>query len=222
VVRCAHHDGQVNDITAAFFDAARCASTLLERPEVESHWTKPSVLAEFTIAGLAGHLLRGIMTVETYLDAPATAGAPLSAVEYYQAAGLTSDPESKLNREIRTRGEEMAAGGASIVAAAARTVLHRLEDRLATEEFGRVLSVLGGTSITLEEYLRTRVVELVVHSDDLALSVGIDDELALAPSTSRVAIETMVALARARHGDLAVLRALTRRERDDVDALRVL
>lgn len=222
MVRRVHNDSQVNDITTAFFDAARCASTLLERPQMESHWMKPSVLAEFTVAGLAGHLLRGIMTVETYLDAPVTSSAPLSAVEYYQATGLTSDPESKLNREIRTRGEEIAAGGASMVAAAARTVVHRLEVRLATEDIGRVLSVLGATSITLEEYLRTRVVELVVHSDDLALSVGLNDELALATSTSQVAIEIMVELARARHGDLAVLRALTRRERDDVEALRVL
>jgi hypothetical protein len=221
-VRRVHHDRRVNDITSAFFDAASCATALLERHEVESHWTRPSVLAEFTVAGLAGHLLRGIMTVETYLDAPVTAGAPLSAVEYYQAAGLTSDPESKLNRDIRTRGEEMAAGGASLLAAAARTVLHRLEGRLVSEDPRRSMNVLGGAAITLEEYLRTRVVELVVHSDDLALSVGIDDELAIAATTSRVAIETMVELARARHGDLAVLRALTRRERDDVEALRVL
>jgi hypothetical protein len=212
----------VNEITLAFFDAAHCATILLERPEVESHWTRPSVLAEFTVAGLAGHLLRGIMTVETYLDAPVDAATPMNAVAYYQAAGLSSDPESMLNRDIRTRGEEMAAGGAPLVASAARTVLHRLEDRLAYEDPGRSMSVLGGATITLEEYLRTRVVELVVHSDDLALSVGIDHDLELAVTTSRIAIETMVELARARHGDLAVLRALTRRERDDVEALRVL
>ena len=100
----------MNEITLAFFDAAQCATMLLERPEVESHWTRPSVLAEFTVAGLAGHLLRGIMTVETYLDAPVAATTPMNAVAYYQAAGLSSDPESKLNRDIRTRGEEMAAG----------------------------------------------------------------------------------------------------------------
>ena len=206
----------------AFFDSANCASALLERPEVETHWTRPSVLAEFTVAGLAGHLLRGIMTVETYLDAPAVVGASLSAVEYYQATGLTSDPESKLNRDIRTRGEEMAVGGASLVAAAARMVLHRLTSRLDSEDPRRNVTVLGGAVITLEEYLRTRVVELVVHSDDLALSVGLGDQLGLNEATSRIAIEAMVELARARHGDVAVLRALTRRERDEVEALRVL
>jgi hypothetical protein len=37
-----------------------------------------------------------------------------------------------------------------------------------------------------------------------------------------VAVETLVEVARLRHGDTAVLRALSRRERDPADALRVL
>ncbi len=37
-----------------------------------------------------------------------------------------------------------------------------------------------------------------------------------------LAITTLVDVARLRHGDLAVLRALTRRERDAASALRVL
>ena len=212
----------MGQITVAFLDAANCACALLESPEVESHWLKPSVLSEFTVAGLAGHLLRGVTTVEKYLDAPPSSDAPLSAVEYYFAVGLNSDPDSTINREIRSRGEEMAAGGAQLVAAAARTVLHRLEARLATEDPLRVLGVLGGAAITLEDYLRTRVVELVVHCDDLSLSVGTSSEAMLQGSTTGVAIEVMVELARARHGDVGVLRALTRRERDDVEALRVL
>jgi hypothetical protein len=75
--------------------------------------------------------------------------------------------------------------------------------------------------MTLDEYLRTRVVELVVHADDLATSLGV--ELAPPrPATCSVAIDVLVGVARIRHGDLAVLRALTRRERDQAQALRVL
>lgn len=212
----------MNEVVEAFFDAASNACAILEHPELGSHWTKPSVLTEFSVAGLAGHLLRGILTVEKYLDEPSSVDAPLSAVEYYQAAGLNSDPDSELNRDIRTRGDEMAAAGATLVAAAARTALHHLRDRLAAEDPRRVMTVLGGAAITLEEYLRTRVVELVVHSDDLVLSIGIGDDYVVSVATSGVAIETLVGLARARHGDVAVLRALTRRELDDVEALRVL
>jgi hypothetical protein len=73
----------------------------------------------------------------------------------------------------------------------------------------------------LDEYLRTRLVELTVHIDDLALSLDVDPPVV--PSAAyEVAIGVLVEVGRRRTSDLAVLRALTRRERDDVDALRVL
>jgi hypothetical protein len=65
--------------------------------------------------------------------------------------------------------------------------------------------------VRFSDWLPTRVMELVVHGDDLAASVGID---APPPSeAAAVTIDLMVALARAVHGDLAVVRALARRER---------
>jgi hypothetical protein len=66
--------------------------------------------------------------------------------------------------------------------------------------------------IELGEYLVTRVIELVVHGDDIAASVGI--ELPESPSlATSVVISTVVYGARRVHGDRGVLRALTRRER---------
>jgi len=35
--------------------------------------------------------------------------------------------------------------------------------------------VMGGLTITLDEHLRTHVVELLVHIDDVVLGVGLDD-----------------------------------------------
>ncbi|MFP5331913.1 MAG: hypothetical protein ACLGHX_06115 [Acidimicrobiia bacterium] len=79
----------------------------------------------------------------------------------------------------------------------------------------------GGRLISLDDYLVTRLVELIVHSDDLAVSVG-----AIPPAFSREAtgavIDCLVGVARVRHGDEAVITALSRRERDTVNALRVL
>jgi hypothetical protein len=60
----------------------------------------------------------------------------------------------------------------------------------------------------------------VVHADDLAVSVGTDLPT-LPPAALQIAISTLVDVARQRHGDLAVLRALSRRERDTLGALRV-
>jgi hypothetical protein len=44
----------------------------------------------------------------------------------------------------------------------------------------------------------------------------------VSPVATGLVIATLVEVARIRHGDAATIRALTRRERDTVDALRVL
>jgi hypothetical protein len=211
---------EISDIRAAFLDAAGCAGELLGRPEVAEHWNEASSLAEFSVAGLAGHLLRGMKSVDLYLDSPEPDGEAISAVGYFHALDLPSDIDAPVNRYVRRRGEQMAAGGPSAVAAEAQLLPARLASRLAGEGGGRRLSVVGDLVVGLDEYLRTRVVELVVHSDDLATSVGVD--VAIPEPAAAIAIDTLVGVARMRHGDLAVLRALARRERDGVQALRVL
>ncbi len=67
----------------------------------------------------------------------------------------------------------------------------------------------------------TRLVELTLHIDDLCVSVGVPTPQLPADGTG-AAIETLVEVARLRHGDGAVLAALARRERDDGAALRVM
>lgn len=67
-------------------------------------------------------------------------------------------------------------------------------------------------AVRLDDFLRTRVVELVVHGDDLAASVALDPVPASTETTS-VAMEVLLHTARAAHGDLAVIRALARKER---------
>ena len=211
----------MNDIRVAFMDCATCATDLLERREVAQIWNQPSALAEFSVAGLAGHLLRGVSTVEIYLDAPEPDGIPQNAPAYYHGLAITSDIASRLNREVRVKGEEAAEMGAHALGEAARALSERLGIRLADERLDRRLQVRDGIVISLDDYLRTRIVELTIHCDDLAHSIG----LANAPEPSALAgtsaIDTLVELARMRHGDLAVLRALARRERDDIGALRV-
>jgi hypothetical protein len=80
------------------------------------------------------------------------------------------------------------------------------------------LRVIGDRSILLDEYVRTRLVELALHIDDLCVSVHM-----ATPDIPgiEVAIRALVDVARLRHGDVAVLRALGRRERDTGDVLRV-
>jgi len=213
----------MSDARPAFLDAATTAARLLERPELAGHWAQGSVLREFSVAGLAGHLFRGMSTVERYLDEPEPepSEAGISAASYFDTVIRSADISDPANQAIRARGEEAAAGGPAALASDARATLDRLTSRLAGEGPGRRVRVAGGLVMTLDEYLRTRVVELAVHADDLAASVGVE-LVPPQPATTAVAIDVLVGVARIRHGDMAVLRALARRERGPVEALRVL
>jgi len=209
------------DALIAFLDAASTAVHVLERPELAERWRQDSVLPRFAVAALAGHLARGMTTVEQYLDGPEPDEAGISAARYFHTVIRSADISDPAHQAIRDRGADAAAAGPAALAGDARAALGRLSSRLAGVGAGRRLRVAGGLVMTLDEYLRTRVVELVVHADDLATSLGV--ELAPPrPATCSVAIDVLVGVARIRHGDLAVLRALTRRERDQAQALRVL
>jgi len=171
------------------------------------------------VRGLAGHLARASLTVDTYLDRPQPArGVPVSPAAYY--ANVNADIASSLNVGIRQRGEELAAAGHVPLTAEIDRLAARLEERLVREPDDRLLVVGGNDLMRLDDYLVTRIVELTVHADDLALSVGLDAP-ALPPEALGITIDTLVAIARYRHGDLAVLLALSRRQRDTVNALRV-
>ena len=71
-----------------------------------------------------------------------------------------------------------------------------------------------------EGYLATRIVELLVHADDLRVSVGLLPA-SLPADAATIAIGTLVDAARLVHGDLEVLRALTRSERTKPATLSV-
>ncbi|MBW3668826.1 MAG: maleylpyruvate isomerase N-terminal domain-containing protein [Actinobacteria bacterium] len=183
----------------------------------------PSALGEFSVRGLAGHLVRATTSVEAYLDGPEPEDVPIGPAEYY-AAAVGDDIDvlaSPLHRSIRERGEELAADGHAALVATLDAALDRLHLRLMDERPDRRLRVFKGLVMTLDDYLVTRMVELLVHIDDLAVSVGLPTP---EPSPEAVddAVRVLVDVARLRHGDVAVLRALTRRERDPHHALRVL
>lgn len=208
-------------VRRAFLEAAGAALRVLEHPELGQRWDRPSALDQFSVRGLAGHLVRGATSVEAYLERsdPAPRGA-LDAVGYYTAVLSTDDLDSDLHRGVRERGEQQAAAGYEALVDALRGALPRLEKRLADEPPTRCLAALGNLVLRLDDYLETRIVELLVHTDDIAVSIGIEPPEP--PSdAAQIAIDVMVGVARERHGDLAVIRGLSRRERDRIAALRV-
>jgi hypothetical protein len=210
------------EIRQAYLLAAERAVRLLAAEEVARGWAQESVLPGMSVGGLAGHLANSVLQVEWFLDGPVAGAEPVSPVHYYARLVGTSVPDSALNVGVRARSEETATVGPAAVGEQARAAWQRLTRRLADEPADRRVSVLHrpGEEMLLDGYLQTRCVELAVHLDDLALSVGVSSP---APeATLAVAVDVLVAAARERHGDQAVLHALARRERDVAQALLVL
>jgi hypothetical protein len=197
-------------IINAFLDGARTVCHMLCSAAVVANWSSPSVLDEQTVGGLAGHVARsGIWVVASYLDAGeregeatfATAGAYYAAV----MAALGDDG----HRGIRERGAQVAAAGPDEVAATASERLTDLEQRLPALAGDLLVEVVGGATIPLAEYLQTRIVEQVVHLDDLARSVG-DASWQVPESCQRIALEVALDIGIERFGPTPMLRALYR------------
>lgn len=214
--------GMTDGVRKAYLQAAESAVRLLAIEQVARCWETESVLPGMSVGGLAGHLARSVLQVEWFLDGQVLGAEPVSPVRYYARLVGTAEPQSALNVGVRARGEETAAAGPTEVAEQARTAWERLSRRLDEEPVDRRVAVLHrpGEEMLLDGYLQTRCVELAMHIDDLALSVDVPGQVPGAALA--IAVDVLVAAARDRHGDRAVLHALARRERDVDHALRVL
>ncbi|MEU6248970.1 maleylpyruvate isomerase N-terminal domain-containing protein [Glycomyces sp. NPDC047010] len=204
----------MTDLTRQYLAAARTAAGLLAHRAVADHWTEPSALDGFTVGGLAAHLAAQITSGAAAVDAD-PAGKPLIGLfeRYDQAGWLAADIDNEDNTAIRTAGEETGAAGPDAVIAAAATALGRLDQALP----GLPGDAPSGDprwpyATTLDDFLVTRLMELVVHADDLAYSVGVDT-----PEFDQDAFDTatwvLARLAARRHGRPALIRALARSER---------
>lgn len=203
-----------------FLRAGSAVIDLLEHPAVATGWNEPSALARMSVGALAGHLSRSILQVEQYLDAPVPDVSRIDAPAYYLRIDEPADLDSARNTAVRQRAEQASAQGPEATADTTRRCLDRLRSRLPAEPEDRLVEAFGSV-LTLDDYLKTRLVEIAVHHDDLRSSLE-GDLPDLGEEAIAVAIDVMVETALRRHGGRAVLTALTRRERDAAHALRVL
>jgi hypothetical protein len=213
----------MDTIRAVVVDAARAITPLLSDERVAARWTEPSALPLLTVGGLAGHLARALETIETYVAETEPPADDLITPGAYWVTGLSmaGDIDGPMHTGVRARGEAAGSVGPVALVAEYEARLERVAALLASEPPTRRVTVMRGTArMLLDDYLPTRIVEMVVHADDLAVSVGA--ETPDLGDAARIAIDVLVETARVAHGDVAVIRALTRRERDSVEALRVL
>jgi hypothetical protein len=205
-------------VRTAFLAAATEAETLIGRKEVGERWEEASTLEGMTIGALAAHLGRGVLTAHWYLDMPEP-DPPLTTASEYFAAFAESRSDPSTDAGVAARAEEMASAGWARLYLDVGRALDHLTSRLPTEPADHRVPAMG-RALIVDEYLRTRIVELVVHLGDLSRSLGLQPPV-LADATA-IAIGVLLGAARVRHGDQAILNALARRELDTDQALRVL
>jgi hypothetical protein len=205
----------------AFLDAAAIAVDLLGDRAVADRWDEPSALAEMSVGGLAGHLARQLHMAVEVAAGPATDAEPRDLLGHYRdAAWLGKDIDSPANVGIRAQSDEFAAGGAARVLERAHTDLATLRTDLPGTPADRAVLLWTGWALTLDDFLVTRMMEITVHSDDLAVSVGVPTP-AFPPNVLSPVLALLTDLAVHRHGQTAVLRALSRHERapENISAL---
>lgn len=198
----------------AYLDAAAIAVDLLAEPAVADRWTRPSALTELSVAGLAGHLGRQVHMIVELLDAPPADLPPRDLMAHYgDSAWLGKDVDTPANVSIRAQSEEFAATGHARLVETLHTDLAAIRTTLpAVPADQPVLLPWTGWALSLDDLLVTRMMEIAVHSDDLAVSVDVPTP-AFPPQVLRPVLALLTDLAVARHGQTATLRALSRRER---------
>jgi len=200
-------------------EAVDAAALLIASDQVAARWDEPSALSGMTVGALAAHLVRASGATLAYLDRtdPTTSpdGALLTPVTYFQAA-----IDSPIHEHIKeVSASEATAGHAELAAHCAR-VASEMSIRLTAESEERLIGALDGRMLSLDDFCRTRLIEVLFHLDDLAASIGIP-----CPETSvegrTIVVDTLLGIARMQHGDWEVLRALAREERRTADVFPV-
>lgn len=215
-------EGQGTSIPTLFLDLGDSVGELLALPELAQRWDDESALDGLTIGAVAAHLGRAFTTTWTYIQAdPVDAATAIAAPTYFARVLRGNDEEiAELNASIAHRAGEDAEKGVDGVRDVHRSTLKDLRLQFIGERADRGIEVLDDMIMHLDDYLVTRMVEAVVHSDDLCASLGIETP-AFQTEVVDLVMAAIVGVARERHGDLAILRAFTRGERSNDGLLPV-
>lgn len=198
----------------ALFRATTALTELVAAPEVAEAWDTESALPGFTVGGVCRHLVSQPETAVEFLGiqpAPPHAQVVSLAELYERTDWFAAAVDAEENTSIRDDFDAMAEGRQEHSVAILERALADLPGALAAA--GETTYVpWQDCSLATDDFLVVRLMEIVVHADDLAASVGLptpafDDDV-LHPVLALLAM-----LGARRHGQDAVVRALSRSER---------
>lgn len=198
---------------SAVLAAVDQVTDLVGSAEVADAWQQESVLPGLTVGGLARHLVSQAECAVEFLITPGPPGAPLlTLVGHYDRVDWWHAPVDAVeNTSIRDEFNQMgSAGHADSVEVLARS----------RQQLGSAIVAAGPATyvpwqdcaVPTDDFLVVRLMEIVVHADDLACSVGVATP-AFGAEVLEPVLALLAALAARRRGQDAVLRALSRHER---------
>jgi len=136
----------------------------------DDRWDFPG-LGVWTVRDLAGHASRSLANVETYRAKPAERIDIPGPAAYFLLPAATFGGSKYVADRGRAAGQGLGGAPARAVENLARRVLAELDQ----VPDASLLSVPGG-GMRLDDYLTTRVLELTIHSLDIAAAVGLEVE----------------------------------------------
>jgi hypothetical protein len=211
----------MGDEVAVWWDAARATVAFVGDPRVRERWSEASSLPLMTVADLAGHLTHsGILMVEEAFALDVVDGSRCFSAAT-MLSWVPSDPDDVAHAQVRHVAGTQAANGLDDLVQRASSSLDTVESLLASVDPDRALAFpwVPSLSMTAREFFRSRILELVVHVDDLALSIG-EPDIPLHADAITTACHVATDINIMRHGQVAVARALCRPDRNAVAVLR--
>ncbi|GAB2525270.1 maleylpyruvate isomerase N-terminal domain-containing protein [Paramicrobacterium agarici] len=165
-----------------------------------------AALGVWNVRSLVGHTARAVITVIDYLELdPAGQIDMPTAGDYYGQIYLAyTNPEA-----IAKRGVDAGIALGDDPSTAIERLVQRAMALLESQPSDRLVS-LGGMGIPLDEYLKTRIFELVVHTMDIARATGQTADFA--PQLIEAAASMAAGIAARKGAGEQVLMALTGRE----------
>jgi hypothetical protein len=171
-----------------------------------------------SVGGLTRHLASQPVNVVTLLPADRSEGAGAETIDlmehYVRAAWLREDLDGEANRSIRSTADRQASEGSDAATAVLSDARAELDAVLADAPPTTYVP-WQGWSLATDDFLVTRLMEMVVHADDLAASVDVSTP-DFGPTVLDPVFRLLTALAVRRHGQDALLRTLTRPQRAPV------
>lgn len=198
-----------------FLTTARDALDLAARPEVAAAWSAESACAGMTVGGLTHHLLKQLANTRLVLEAtPADHADVVDAHGHYaRSAWVEAAPDDAVNVGVRETSDDAAGQGPDAVLAWGRENYEAVEALIGWPRTPDVVAPpWTAWAMPTDDFLTTRLVELTVHGDDLAASVGLETPRYPEPVV-RAVLDVLTTVAVRRHGQTAVLRALSRPQR---------